>query len=176
MDIETNLVLASKFVTILRRGDNMVKKRLLSRRVVWSGAVWCGKPKSIQLDRGSATNLPVLAKCYVIWAVRGQFWPLAQLVSSSKFKLVCQLVNAKKPKKSRVTHLQLKGVIELYYWHEKTQTLSFKTSYLCWIIVSYYTKVHCLQKNIMCRLIIKIVHFTVLFEAPLKIYWCIVIV
>ena len=106
MDIEANLVLASKFVTILRRGDNMVKKRLLSRRVVWSGAVWCGKPKSIQLDRGSATNLPVLAKCYVIWAVRGQFWPLAQLVSSSKFKLVCQLVNAKKPKKSRVTHLQ----------------------------------------------------------------------
>ena len=71
--------------------------------------------KSIQLDRGSATNLPVLAKCYVIWAVRGQFWPLAELVSSSKFKLVCQLVNAKKPKKSRVTHLQLKGVIELYY-------------------------------------------------------------
>ena len=138
--------------------------------------VWNLWPKSIQLDRGSATNLPVLAKCYVIWAVRGQFWPLAQLVSSSKFKLVCQLVNAKKPKKSRVTHLQLKGVIELYYWHEKTQTLSFKTSYLCWIIVSYYTKVHCLQKNIMCRLIIKIVHFTVLFEAPLKIYWCIVIV
>ena len=38
-----------------------------------------------------------------------------QLVSSSKFKLVCQVVNAKKPKKSRVTHLQLKGVIELYY-------------------------------------------------------------
>ena len=32
MDIEANLVLASKFVTILRRGDNMVKKRLLSRR------------------------------------------------------------------------------------------------------------------------------------------------
>ena len=73
------------------------------------------RPKSIQLDRGSATNLPVLAKCYVIWAVRGQFWPLAQLVSSSKFKLVCQLVNAKKPKKSRVTHPQFKGVIEFYY-------------------------------------------------------------
>ena len=75
---------------------------------------WIGA-KSIQLDRGSATNLPVLAKCYVIWAVRGQFWPLAQLVSSSKFKLVCQLVNAKKPKKSRVTHLQLKGVMKFYY-------------------------------------------------------------
>ena len=36
-----------------------------------------------------------------------------QLVSSSKFKLVCQVVNAKKkPKKSRVTHLQLKEVME----------------------------------------------------------------
>ena len=69
--------------------------------------------KSIQLDRASATNLPVLAKRYVIWAVHGQFWPLAQLVSSSKFKLVCQVVNAKMPKKSRVTHLQLKGVIVL---------------------------------------------------------------
>ena len=32
MDIGNNLVLASKFVTIFRRGDNMVKKRLLSRR------------------------------------------------------------------------------------------------------------------------------------------------
>ena len=97
------------------------------------------------------------------WCLFGRFRAVScennQLVSSSKFKLVCQVVNAKKPKKSRVTHLQLKGVIELYYWHEKTQTLSFKTSYLCWIIVSYYTKVHCLQKNIMCLLIIKISAF-----------------
>ena len=38
-----------------------------------------------------------------------------QLVSSSKFKLVCQVVNAKKPKESRVTHIQLKGFIEFYY-------------------------------------------------------------
>ena len=38
-----------------------------------------------------------------------------QLTSSSKFKLVCQVVNAKKPKKSRVTHLQLKGIKEFYF-------------------------------------------------------------
>ena len=37
--------------------------------------------------------------------------------------------------------------------------MSFKTSYLCWIIISYYAKVHCLQKNIMCQLIIKIKAF-----------------
>ena len=89
----------------------------------------------------------------------------AHLVSSSKFKLVCQVVNAKKPKKSRVTHLQLKGVMKFYYWHEKT--ISFKTSYLCWIIVSYYAKVHCLQKKIMCQLIIKISQFPcVLWSNP----------
>ena len=115
--------------------------------------------KSIQLDRASATNLPVLAKRYVIWAVRGQFWPLAQLVSSSKFKLVCQVVNAKKPKKSRVTHLQLKGSYRVLLLTWKNTKYILKTSYLCWIIISYYAKVHCSQKNIMCQLIIKLSAF-----------------
>ena len=45
------------------------------------------------------------------------------LTSSSKFKLVCHIANAKKPKTSRVTYPLYKEVIEFYYWHEKTQNI-----------------------------------------------------
>ena len=74
-------------------------------------------------DRDSISIFSVLAECDVVlvnFELSAVSCENNQLVSSSKFKLVCQVVNAKKPKKSRVTHLQLKGVIEFYYVHEKT--------------------------------------------------------
>ena len=73
-------------------------------------------PYEYVLDRDSISIFSVLAKRDVIlvnFELSAMSFENNQLVSSSKFKLVCQVVNAKKPKKSRVTHLQLKGVIVL---------------------------------------------------------------
>ena len=76
----------------------------------------CVRGYEYVLDRDSVLIFSVLAGCDVFlvdFELSAVSCENNQLVSSSKFKLVCQVVNAKKPKKSRVTHLQLKGVIVL---------------------------------------------------------------
>ena len=81
------------------------------------GYIYYGDPKRLYY-REPISICSVLAKRDILLAdfeLSALSCEKNQLVSSSKFKLVCQVVNAKKPKKSRVTHLQLKGVIEFYY-------------------------------------------------------------
>ena len=95
---------------------------LWDARVCWTLGLGCCcmdsyfLTKKVVLDRDPISIFSVLAERDVflvnfeLSAVRCEN---NQLVSGSKFKLVCQVVNANKPKKGRVTHLQLKGVTVL---------------------------------------------------------------